>query len=74
MALGCFKAISLLDSLSNLPARFVKTFLMPLVLTQSILHSLKEGEFWWDACTGSTEMFHQMLTWELCACALPLLV
>ena len=56
MALGCFKATSFLDSLS----------------TQSYLHNLKEGKFWWDAFTGSTEMFHQMLTWELCACARPL--
>ena len=62
MALGCFKVISLLDSLSNLPARFVKTFLMPLVSTQSNLHSWKKGKFWWDAFTASTEMFHQMLT------------
>ena len=62
MALEGFKAISLLDSFSDLPARFVKTFLIPFISTQSNLHSLKEGEFWWGACTGSTEMLHQMLT------------
>ena len=62
MALEGFKAISLLDSFSDLPARLVRTFLMPLVPTQSNLHPLKERLFWWDAFTGSNEMLHKMLT------------